>query len=110
VCVVSDKDHAVWLLSLSEQTVAARVVEAVERLGILESGRWEDQDIFGKIAVTWIVDKWVMKQRCETELIQPCLTPVVGISDVLSSVFKSELMCNYLAAKLSRKAFVTDEA
>jgi len=57
-------------------------VEAIERLGILESGRWENQDVFGKIAVTRIVDKWVMKQRCETELIQPRLTLVVGISDV----------------------------
>ena len=57
-------------------------MEAIERLGILESGRWENQDVFGKIAVTRIVDKWVMKQRCETELIQPRLTLVVGISDV----------------------------
>ena len=62
--------------------MATRVVEAVERLGILESCSWEDQDVFGKIALTRIVDKWVMKQRCETELIQPCVTSVVGISDV----------------------------
>jgi len=57
-------------------------VETADRLDILESGRWEDQDVFGKIALTRIVDKWVMKQRCETELIQPCLTLVVGISDL----------------------------
>ena len=69
-------------MQFSEQMVAARDVEAADRLGILESGHWEDQDVFGKIALTRIVDKWVMMQRCETELIQPCITPVVGISDV----------------------------
>jgi hypothetical protein len=57
--------------------VIAGVVEAVERLGI-----WKAAAGKTKIVLIRLVDKWVMKQRCETELIQPCLTPVVGFSGV----------------------------